>query len=65
MVKGQAWGTAPLPTADHQGDRQGKKVLHPCKGSHCDGASDLNTELVDKGGGLGLHGKNSGERKKN
>ena len=48
MVKGQAWGTAPLPTADHRGGGQVKKVLHPCKGSHRiishDGASDLNTE---------------------
>ena len=59
MVEGQAWGTAPLPTADHRGGRQVKEVLHPCKGSHRivsrDGASDLNTKLVDKGGGLGLH----------
>ena len=59
MVESQALGTAPLPTADHRGGRQVKEVLHPCKGSHRivsrDGASDLNTKLVDKGGGLGLH----------
>ena len=44
----------PLSTAD----RQVKEVVHPCKGSHRniisrDGASDLNTELVDQGGGFG------------
>ena len=57
MVKGQAWEQHlyPLPI----GGRQVKEVLHPRKGSHRivsrDGTSDLNTELVDKGGGLGLH----------
>ena len=51
MVKGQAWETVPSSAADHRGGRQVKEVLHPCKGSHRiisrDGASDLNTELVD------------------
>ena len=61
----QAWGTAPLSTADHRGGRQVKEVLHPCKGSHRivsrDGASDLNTKLVYEGGSLGIHARELNE----